>query len=81
MTLRDYKGNELSNLVVFGIRRGDGKGYDLVSPKYHALKDYAKWQVDKDIWDGTTAIKTYDETVDDQYALVLRQATLFNVED
>ena len=66
----DYKGNEIDNLLAYGVR--NGKGYDFVIPTHHALKQYTQ-ENNPDVVD--------EEELDDLYHETLRHAALFNLDD
>ena len=74
----DYKGNEIDNLLAYGVRNGNG--YDFVVPTHHALKDYAAYLLDNGGYDLGTDELSYDERLEQDYDKVLRQAVLFNLD-
>ena len=74
----DYKGNEINNLLAYGVRKG--KGYDFVIPTHHALKDYDTYLLDNSNYDFDTSELSYDEQLEQEYEHVLRQTVLFNLD-
>lgn len=74
----DYKGNEIDNLLAYGVRKG--KGYDFIIPTHHALKDYAAYLLDNGGYDLDTDELSYDERLEQDYERILRQAVLFNLD-